>query len=341
MRSTLRSRWSYSVFSWGVVLAMAFGLLGSVPAAGQKEALGTIGAGFQVKASKATDPAAAVEPYKTYEKASYGTGGVALRNRGRGVLHVSGVTGPVQDAYLYWAILFKTAPATCFSHVLLRPITFPLFDFVEIPLTGTLLGISADPAWGSTGGAVYRAQVPKWIAQGNGAYEVTLARGSSGLTDGEDPWDGDVVFPLAEGASLVIIGTGNYTVGIYDTGFTATEFCSTTLTYTLNLPALYTSDALWDNIGADGQTGHSRDATATVSLETTVINTVKISGPGALDNDSDWNGSSGFPLPQLWDDTGHDISAAFAGDPAPTTAAISFTSNGDCLVTVANVLAVK
>jgi hypothetical protein len=304
--------------------------------------MGTAGAGFHVKASKAADPAAVVEPYKTYQNASYGTGGIALRNRGRGVLHVSGVTGPVQDAYLYWAILFDTAtPATSLSHVMLRPITFPLFDFLEVPLTGTLLGISADPAWGSTGGAVYRAQVPKWIVQGNGAYEVTLAKGSSGLTDGSDPWV-SYKFPLAEGASLVIIGTGNYTVGIYDTGFTATEFCATTLTYTLNLPAPYTSDALWDNIGADGQAGHSRDDDAATSLETTVINGVDISGPGALDNDSDWNGSAGLPLPQLWDDTGHDIASAFTvADPAPTTAAISFASHGDCLVTVANVLAVR
>jgi hypothetical protein len=319
---------------------MAFGLLGSVSAAGQTGPLGSAGAGFHVKASKAADPAATVEPYKTYTNASYGTGGIALRNMGKGVLHVSGVTGPIQDAYLYWAILFNTAtPATSLSHVLLRPITFPLFDFLEVPLTGTLLGISADPCWGSTGGAVYRAEVPKWIVQGNGAYEVTLAKGSSGLTDGSDPWV-SYKLPLAEGASLVIIGTGNYTVGIYDTGFTASEF-DTTFNYTLNLPAAYTSDALWDNIGADGQTGHSRDATASLSLETTVINGVDISGPGALDNDSDWNGSSGFPLPQLWDDTGHDISAAFAGSPPPTTAAISFTSHGDCVVTIANVLAVK
>jgi hypothetical protein len=137
------------------------------------------------------------------------------------------------------------------------------------------------------------------------------------------------------------VGTGNYTVGIYDTGFTATEFCNTTFTYTLNLPAPFTGMALWDNIGADGQVGASRTAYPGGTTETTFINGVQIAGPGGLDTDSDWDGSAGLPLPQLWDDTGHDISTAFTGPPYPTTAAISFTSNGDALVTVANVLAVR
>jgi hypothetical protein len=301
----------------------------------------------------------------TYENASYGTGGVALRNRGSGVLNVSGVTGPVQDAYLYWAIIFNTAtPADTLSHVTLRRISFPLLDWSEVSLKGTLLGIAVNPLWGvpifpwppTKGGvAVFRARVPKWIATGNGAYEVILPRGASGLTDGSDPWVSSVVFPLAEGASLVIVGTGNYTVGIYDAGLTATmfgcgpPFSSYTYEYLLTLPAAFTADALWDNIGADGQAAGfepsvpqtGRRDSPEVSLETTSINSVLIAGAGGLDNDSDWNGSAGLPIPQLWDDTGHDISLAFTGPPYPTTADILFTGNGDCVVTVANVLAVQ
>jgi hypothetical protein len=347
MNNTLRRSLNVSVFSWIVVLAMGVGLLGSVSAAGQTPPLGTGAPGLHAVVPNFAAPTAT--PFKTYKNASYGTGGIALRNRGIGVLHVSGVSGPVQDAYLYWAILFNTTqPDPDLYHVTLRRMTFLPFEFVGVHLKGTLLGIAADPYWGSKGAAVFRAQVPKCIARGNGAYEVVLPRESSGLTDGQDPWDGNVVFPLAEGASLVIVGTGNYTVGIYDAGFTATMFgCEPAapyvFTYTLTLPVdqAPTSNVLWDNIGADGQAGHGRTDYPSDSLETTFINGVHISGgAGALDNDSDWDGSAGLPIPQLWDDTGHDISAAFVGGPAPATAEITFTNDGDCVVTVANVLAV-
>jgi hypothetical protein len=176
------------------------------------------------------------------------------------------------------------------------------------------------------------------MAIGNGAYWVSIP---SGRKDGSDPWLSSLVYPLAEGASMVIVGTGTYTVGIYDTGFTATTF-ETTFTYTLNLPGTVTTDALWDNIGADGQAGGSmtggRADDPETSLETTTINSVQISGAGGLDNDSDWNGSAGLPIPQLWDDTGHDIFSAVSGN---TTAAFSIFAPGNCLVTVSNVLAVR
>jgi hypothetical protein len=293
---------------------VAAGLFGSASAAGQ------------------------ISPFKTYSAASYGTGGIALRNRGTGVLHVSGVTGRVQDAYLYWAILFNTTTPgkTLYNALLTRVFPFPVS--YPVTLQGTLLGIGADPCWSSKGVAVFRAQVPKSIAAGNGAYEVTIA---SGRTDGSDPWATSSVFPLAEGASMVIVGSGAWTVGIYDAGFTATTFYgSNPFTYTLNLPGPLSTDALWDNIGAGGQAGSSRHNVPYTDSETTTINSTQIAGPGTgtLNPDSDWNGSAGLPIPQLWDDTGHDIFSAVSGD---TTAAFSIFAPGNCLVTVSNVLAVR
>jgi hypothetical protein len=340
MHNTFRCSLKRHAFSWFVVLAIAVGLFGCVSAAGQTGPLGTSGAGFHPAVTPHSLSPNPIDPFKTYYNASYGTGGIALRNRGAGVLHVSGVSGRVQDAYLYWAILFNTTqPGKALYKVCLRRI-FPNPDFSEVTLEGTLLGIGADPYWGSNGIAVFRAKVPKCIATGNGAYQVTLAKGASGRTDGSDPWGSSPVFPLAEGASLVIVGSGGYTVGIYDAGFTATTFgCPTpTLTYTLNLPGPVITDALWDNIGADGQAGAGRFDFPTTTSETTTINATLIAGPGGGDNDSDWNGSAGLPIPQLWDDTGHGIWSAVYG---LSTAIISFNSNGDCLATVANVLAVK
>jgi hypothetical protein len=319
---------------------MAVGLFGSAPAAGQTKSLGAGVARFHAAATPKVSPDPII-PFETYTDASYGTGGIALRNVGTGVLHVSGVTGRVQDAYLYWSVLFSTTqPTKALSKAYLSRV-FPYPTFIPVALQGTLLGIGEDPNWSSNGAAVYRAQVPKWIATGNGDYQVTIA---SGRTDGSDPWVSSLVFPLAEGASMVIVGTGDYTVGIYDAGFTAHRICATeTFTYTLAFPAPVTTDALWDDIGADGQTGSGpvgRDDVRGVTSETTTINTTLVAGPGTgtFNPDSDWNGNAGFPLPELWDDTGHDIFTAVVSSP---NAAISIYSPGDCLVTVFNVLAVN
>jgi len=61
-----------------------------------------------------------------------------------------------------------------------------------------------------------------------------------------------------------------------------------------------------------------------------------IAGPGsALNLTGDWNGSSGFPLPQLWDDTGHQFPSSGA-----STLNITFdgANQNDCLTGVANVV---
>ena len=100
---------------------------------------------------------------------------------------------------------------------------------------------------------------------------------------------------------------------------------------------------LFDNIGADGQQGTSRKAVSGVGDEITKINGKLVAGPGSLYNDSDWNGSSARPLPQLWDDTGHDITAA---TPSGTNRLnITIANKGetlfDCMTPVANIVSFK
>jgi len=134
---------------------------------------------------------------------------------------------------------------------------------------------------------------------------------------------------------MVVVGTGGGTVNLFDIGFAGTTFTGS-FSYTLSLTAV-ASTITWDNIGADGQIGSSRIATAAISGETTTINTVLVAGPGSPFNlTGDWNGSSGFPLPQLWDDTGHTFTL-----PAPaSTLTVTFgpSSGADCLTPVANVV---
>src|SRR5262249_50313705 len=155
---------------------------------------------------------------KTFTQAGYGTGGVALRNREGGVIHISGVNGVVRAGFLYWAYLFGPGaagpPAT-------QPLTiqrlFPEGGPAKV-LTGHLVATVGDPCWGSAGNVVYRASIPSSVASGNGYYRITLDKTAIGLTTGEDPWDGNVVTPLAEGASIVLVGEGSSNVSIFDKG---------------------------------------------------------------------------------------------------------------------------
>lgn len=272
-----------------------------------------------------------VRPANTYANAQYATGGVALRNRSVGVIHVSGAVTPIQDAWLYFTYLYSSTPPASLKIKLTRLFPGPTSN---VNVVGKLIAQSADPCWDSSGGAIYKAQVPTTFANDNGAYEITVPAGVVGLNSGEDPWDGNVVYPLDEGASLVLIGSGSSAVDIFDKGMAGSEF-SGSYAYTLKLSSAASNSVLMDSIGADGQIGDSRASGLTG--ETVTVNGVQISGPGStIDTDSDWDGSSGWPLPQLWDDVGHDITAAA---PSGTTSlAVAISSPDDCLITVSNVV---
>ena len=212
-----------------------------------------------------------------------------------------------------------------------------------VSVAGTLLGTGASPCWGGTTISVFRGTVPLTLANGNGFYQVTLLAGAGGTTSGADPWV-SAPLPLMEGASLVIVGTGpaGQRVAFYDAGFAGhTFFGNPGLSYSLTLPVAATGAlTLLDNIGADGQEGASRRSGAGLGNERTIINGVHVAGPASTANDSDWNGSSAKPIPQLWDDVGHDIIAA---TPSGTTVLNVNISNGgvstyDCLTTVVNIV---
>jgi len=101
---------------------------------------------------------------------------------------------------------------------------------------------------------------------------------------------------------------------------------------------------LFDNFGYDGQIGTSR--TITASNETTTVQgfpggvSVLVAGPGGETGDSDWDGSSGWPLPQLWDDTGHDISNALM-PVTDTDVSVTYVPFGDCLGLVGSVISTQ
>jgi hypothetical protein len=279
-------------------------------------------------------------PTYIYYNASLATGGVGLRNRAGGMLNVSGVTKPVQGAFVYWAVLTQTAtiPVKVKSVTVARLYPTGAPTPTSATVTGTLIATGPDPCWGSAQIAIYRAAVPLNVAVGNGSYKIGLKAGASGLTDGSSPWLSGAKFPAFEGASLVLVGTGNATVEVFDTVLTGQTFF-TDLEYYLDF--YYTVNAsngptILHLVGADGQTGPGFN---TASGETTFENGIQIAGPGAANTDSDWDGTVAGPLPQLWDDTAHDITSIVNGSyytyqqfNAPT---------GDCVTPIVNAVELR
>lgn len=105
-----------------------------------------------------------------------------------------------------------------------------------------------------------------------------------------------------------------------------------------------------DRFGYDGQIGDSRffrsswETTYAVGWpsQTSSGNPgVLVVGSGGETGDSNWDGSSGWPLSQLWDDTGHDISNAFYSGDTWLWLAYGWATSSDCLGTVGIVIAIE
>jgi hypothetical protein len=92
-----------------------------------------------------------------YVTAGYG----GMRGIGTGTLSVSGITGPVTKAYLYWH-----GPANSSS-----PSANQTVDFNGTSITGSFLGISSDNCWGFADSLAYRADVTSLVT-GNGSYSL-------------------------------------------------------------------------------------------------------------------------------------------------------------------------
>jgi hypothetical protein len=278
--------------------------------------------------------------------AQFASGGVGLRNRGTGAIGISGVLTPVKAAFIYWALI-TSGPAPIADQSIMVQRLSPGPASAVIIVAGTNVGTGRQPCWAGDTITVFRGSVPTSVATGNGLYKVTLLSGASGSTSGGDPWVGTPALPLVDGASIVIVGTSpsTQTVVIYDVGLAGVTFQGNPgISYSLILPTAASGAlTLFDNIGADGQQGTSRKALSGYGDEITKINGKLVAGPGSLYNDSDWNGSSARPLPQLWDDTGHDITVA---TPSGTnrlnvTIANKGEAGSDCLTPVANIVSFK
>lgn len=288
--------------------------------------------------------ATAIEPSATYTNAAHVANGASLRDSGSATIRLRGMPSDAKviAAWLYWDFTSLAAPTYAQSNVIFSKEGRFVNPFVK--LYGTAIGSGGDPCWFGGSNFAFRANVTRWV-YGNGDYIVTLLPGASSSTDGSSPWGptAPVTGPLAEGVSIVAIYTSSLeptgTVLVYDSGLAGDEFSGGNFSYNLDAvptpPELFTS--IFTEIGADGQIGNGVTAISTLSNETTALDSTLIAGPGSTINDSDWNGTDGVPLNQLWDTHSHDVSGLLVAGLNNVT----ISAGVDCLIPIANVLTVR
>jgi len=127
-----------------------------------KLVVGAIAATTIVASASATDLALFKTIYGT-DFAAAGYGG--MRGLGTGTVSLSGVSGTVSEAYLFWhgpSNASSTAAPTANANV----------TFNGTNVTGTFLGISSDNCWGFSNSLAYRADVTSLVT-GNGSYSLS------------------------------------------------------------------------------------------------------------------------------------------------------------------------
>ena len=121
--------------------------------------LGIVGA--QRQQAWANDIAYRETIYRT-DFATAGVGG--LRNVGLGTIKLSGVTGVVNRAYLYWGGPMNTTNVVRSENILVNGQN----------VTGVNIGFSSDNCWGYLNGQAYRADVTSLVAaKRNGDYTIS------------------------------------------------------------------------------------------------------------------------------------------------------------------------
>jgi hypothetical protein len=289
---------------------------------------------------------------------SLASGGCGLRNRGDCTIDISGVKAPALAAFVFWSIILPSNMSTSDPRV---STVFISHGELGANIQGNLIGAGADPCWltnsTSTPIAVYFAffingnpllsifNDESSPSGGNGSYHVFLQPGGSGLTSGADPWVASATPPLAEGVSIVLVGTGTQKIAVWGgPGFSGATFAGGTQAYALAFnpspnPTGGSADLV--SIFADGQRGFSYTFTA-ASSKAMFVNGVNVAGLNSPNNpDSGLNGDSANPLPQLWDSTEVDIGSmgALAGTPSIMSITVGGSANNDCITPVAHALA--
>jgi len=279
----------------------------------------------QLKKSAAADKSLKLDPNRRFEFADHVANGVAMRNRTAGTIHLRGA--PVPSRVLVALLYFNFSDGAREG----RRSMPVLFDANLI--TAEKTGDHDDPCWGMTGNHSYVADVTRFVPIGgnlNQDYRVTIPFDAETSTTGQNPWA-----PIepnqkvrVEGATLVVVYRNQNSTGpvfVYDA--LNNSMFAATAQFDLLHPAL-NGAGRFTMVGADGQRGFGHDNSA--SNELTFFNGSQIAGPPVAS--SDWDGSDGWPLVQLWDTHTHDVKLN------GSVSSVRYQASGDCLVPVAFVI---
>jgi hypothetical protein len=301
-----------------------------------------------------------------YDLTRVAANGISLRQCTSGAINLVGIPpgSSVVRAFLYWQWISIPGPVPGLQDVMWfgrLPRSVPntaggiaaTTRLRARAVQGTLVGAGLDPCWAGGGNFTYRADVTA-LVRGGGTYTVWLPTGAAPGARWEDPFS-QFAFPpgpFCEGASLVVVYQNPLeppgTTLIYDSGLAGVMFMTTPgIAYNLTGFVAPGSESRWINIGGDGQSGAGYSDLYGLGFEVTTFQGSPLAGGGAgtpfisAYNDSDWNGSGNKPVGQLWDTSGHEVSAYLAAGSAAASIRV-FEPTGspfaDCLVPAANVL---
>jgi hypothetical protein len=279
----------------------------------------------QIRKSAEAEKALRLEPTRKFEFADHVANGVAMRNRTSGTIALRGAPVPSR---ILTALLYVNFSDGSREGQRTVPV---LFDGNLVVATKT--GDHDDPCWGMAGNHSYVADVTRFVPIGgnlNQDYEVVLPFDVATSTTGQNPWS-----PIepnqkirVEGATLVAVYRNQDTTGpvfVYD-AINSSMF-SATAQFDLLHPSL-SGAGRFTMTGADGQRGFGHDNS--LSNELTFFDGNQIAGPPVAS--SDWDGSDGWPLVQLWDTHTHNVKLD------GNVSKVRYQASGDCLVPVAFVI---
>jgi hypothetical protein len=135
--------------------------------------IGLVALSFAIASPRAVQ-ANTISLYDTILGTDLATGGVGVRGVGSGGITISGVSGTVTGALLYWH-----GPTNSTS-----PTANASLTFNGTGVVGTQIGFAADNFWGQLNSQAYRADVTSLVT-GNGTYNLS---GLNALTNGATLW---------------------------------------------------------------------------------------------------------------------------------------------------------
>jgi hypothetical protein len=309
--------------SWLAIVAV-FALAASVWAAG----------GIQDSPSGVTPEETVtitVSPSFLFTGVNHVANGAPLRNSCSGTIALRGIPSgsTLKSAFLYWNYMNDLAVGA----------STDTEEFNGAKVIGTKVSDQPDLCWGTKGDHSYRAEITPVASGGNYVFTALNCTDKSG----QNPWNPLLKVtpvPAWDGVSLVETYSNSSTssdkVAIFDK-LAGANSASVAHNFEVKMDTgttILSGSGLYTQINADGQTGVSfgNCLPDNCTDEIDEFDSTRLTGPGGQFPQSDWDGSNGWPMPELWDT--HTLPVELNG--TSTNSDTTFVTD-DCIAPVAYV----